>query len=269
MSTKQEFLSLLSKVHDQLESRDFMEHASGFDRRPLIRRANSLGGPPMKLIHWKTLRNLKRIPHSEEDHAVEAISVIDRFGAPQVEIFMVSHRWLRPSRNRNTAHPDTPENQKAKAINEFSKWRRNWVKNKHGFWPEIYYWIDFPCIDQTKTDLAVALLPLWVSCCERFLKIDSADYDSRAWCRLEPLLSYAYSFADHHLSIDLNYKSSWPETGEPIQLPILNPTAAETTLPSDLDLIAPLTSLSMEVQPANSTKRAIEFGSTSVKCFKL
>jgi hypothetical protein len=269
MTTNSDFNTLLVRVHEQLQSSGFQQHASNFDRRPLIRIANSLDGPQMKLIHWKRLAELERIPHSDEEHAVEAIAGIDAFGAPEVEIIMVSHRWLRPSRDRLTAHPDLPDNRKAMAINEFSKWRRQWVLHKHGFLPEIFYWIDFPCIDQNNTTVAVPLLPMWVACCERFLRIDTEEYDSRAWCRLEPLLSYVYSFADHHLSIDLSYKFNWPDTGTETRLPILNPMEAETTLPEDIKLISPLTRLAATTKPANTRHTPVQFGRTTIKCFKL
>lgn len=49
----------------------------------------------MKLLHWHTLHEMGRIPHSDEGHAVDAIAGIDSFGAPLVEIIMVSHRWSR------------------------------------------------------------------------------------------------------------------------------------------------------------------------------
>lgn len=261
--------ALLERVRERLESKDFQQHATGFDRRPLIRIANSLGGPAMKLLHWKRLVALGRIPHSNESEAVEAIAGIDSFGAPEVEIIMISHRWLRPSLDRSCAHPDLSNNRKAQAINEFSDWRRQWVLKRHGFLPEIFYWIDFSCIDQTDTLAAVPLLPLWVACCERFLRIETDDYDTRAWCRLEPLLSYVYSFADHHLSIDIDYKSNWPDTGTETRLNILDPTDAETTRPEDLRLISPLTSLATRMKPANSEHAAVQFGGSTVKCFKL
>ena len=199
MALKSDFDTLLVRVHEQLESNDFRQRATDYDRRPLIRMANALGGPRMKLVHW----------------------------------------------------------------------RRQWVLNKHGFLPEIFFWIDFSCIDQNDTSVAVPLLPIWVACCERFLRIDTDDYDSRAWCRVEPLLAYMFSFADHHLSIDLSYNCKWPDTGTETRLPILNPTDAETTLPEDQRLIAPLTNLAMASEPAIAGHMAVQFGATSVKCFKL
>ena len=205
--------TLWDRVRSILAKSEFRDHARGFDRRPLIRIANSLGGPPMRLLHWKKLVDLERIPHSDESEAVDAISGIDDFGAPDVEVFMVSHRWLRPSIDRAQAHPDGVGNEKAKTINEFSFWRRKWVLNRHGFSPEIYYWIDYSCMDQSNSEGAVPLLPLWIACCERFLSIETEDSSERTWCRTESLLSYVFSFADHHVSIGLDFRFKWPYTG--------------------------------------------------------
>ena len=269
MTKHNDFNTLLKRVHEQFEIKDFINHATNYDRRPLIRIANSLGGPRMRLIHWKKLVELERIPHSDESHTVEAINGIETYGAPQVELIMVSHRWLKPSLDKITSHPDIRNNSKAKAINEFSSWRRQWVLHKHGFLPEIYYWIDYPCIDQNDTAASVPMLPIWVACCERFLRIESDDYDSRAWCRLETLLSYVYSFADHHLLIDLNYKSNWPNTGTETRLPILNPTDAATTLFEDQQLISPLAKLATITEPASASHSTVQFGRSMVKCFRL
>lgn len=263
MAITSNFNDLLNRVQEQLQSSIFQRQSYNFDRRPLIEAANSLGGPVMKLLHWQRIVELGRIPRSEEEQAGDAMEGIERFGAPQVEIIMISHRWLRPSLDPSLAHPDSEDHQKAKAINEFSNWRRQWVQQQHGFLPEIYYWIDFACIDQNDTVVSVPMLPLWVACCERFLRIESEGYDSRAWCRLEPLLSHVYAFADHHVSIDLEFKSNWPDTGTETTVPILDPTEAATTLFEDQQLIARLTEM------ATSANQKVEFGQTMIKCFKL
>ena len=261
--------SLSRRVELQLQSNTFRQNASRFDRRPLIRIADSLGGPTMKLLHWSRLVDLGRIPRSDESETVDALSGIDTFRAPTVEIILISHRWLRPSRDHRKAHPDSKDDTKAAAINEFSKWRRQWVLTRHGFLPEIYYWIDFSCIDQSDTAAAVPLLPLWVACCERFLRIETCDYDERAWCRLELLLSYVYSFADHYLSITPDFQSRWPSAGTETQLLIQDPTAAFTTNPEDAALIAPLSVIATHTKPANNSRRDVQFGRTAAKCFRL
>jgi len=84
---------------------------------------------------------------------------------------MVSHQWLRPRLNSNESHPDPIDNEKAKVINGFTKWRRTWINKKQGFIPEIFYWIHFCCINQHDLTSAIPLLSLWVACCERFLRI--------------------------------------------------------------------------------------------------
>src|SRR5262245_45338090 len=129
------FLTLWDRVMEVIARDDFHGPASGFDRRPLIQIANALGGPPMRLLHWKKLADLGRVPRSDEGQAMDAIAGIDSFGAPEVEVFMVSHRWLRPSLDPAHSHADGPSHEKAEAINQFSLWRRHWVRHKHGFLP--------------------------------------------------------------------------------------------------------------------------------------
>lgn len=261
--------AMLDSVKNLLQTNTFQFHASGFDRQPLIQIANELGGPRMKLLYWKRLRDLGRIPHSKEQETVDALEGIKLFGASRVEIIMISHRWLRPSINGSEPHPDTDDNRKAKAINEFSKWRRQWVLETHGFLPEIYYWIDFSCIDQDQPAKAVPLLPVWVACCERFLRIETNDYSDRAWCRLEPLLSYVYSFAEHHISIDLDFKSRWPDKGQEKYLPVLNPNRALVTNSEDMALIRSLADLAIKTKPAREGQKKVLLGETKVKVFAL
>lgn len=261
--------SLWNKVIRVLATDAFRAHASEFDRRLLIGIANSLGGPLMHLLHWKRLADLGRIPRAEEGHAVNAISGIDAFGAPMVEIFMVSHRWLRPSRDRTRSHTDGPDNEKARTLNQFSLWRRQWVQVRHGFLPEIYYWIDYSCINQDEIANAVAMLPLWVACCERFLRIETDDYNERTWCRVELLLSYMFSFADHHLSVGLDFHHRWPYFGREASSVLLDPRTGELTDPDDMKLILPLVELAGEARRANENRTQVRLGETTVKCYRL
>ena len=133
---------LWTDVQLLLDSEFFHQYSNEFDRRPMIKLANDLGGAPMKLVHWKKIEELKRIPKHDEIHVVDALRGINNYLIDEVEIFMISHRWLRPSLTVS-AHPDDINNRKATAITEFSMWRRQWVLSKHGFLPEIFYWIDF------------------------------------------------------------------------------------------------------------------------------
>jgi hypothetical protein len=232
--------SLWERTLGVLSGREFADSAGGFDRRRLIAQADTLGGPAMRLVHWERLAELGRIPRSNEGVAVAAADGIDRYGAGAVEIFMVSHRWLQPSLDPTRSHPDDATGSKARAINEFSVWRRKWVRHRHGFLPEVYYWLDYTCMDQDNTAAAVPLLPLWVACCERILRIETADYDARAWCRVEPLLAHTFSFADHQTAIGIGYRCRWPDTGMLVERPLLDPKGGQLTDPADMGLITGL-----------------------------
>jgi hypothetical protein len=269
MSATARFPALWDSVLGVLATSEFRAHGAGFDRRPLIERTNALGGPPMRLLHWQKLVELGRIPRSDERQAVDAIEGIDSFGAPIVEVFMVSHRWLRPSLDPALSHPDSPSGDKARALNEFSQWRRQWVRSRHGFLPELFYWIDYSCIDQENAAAAVPLLPLWVACCERFLRIETEDYDERAWCRVEPLLSYVFSFADHHVSIGLDFRHRWPHFGAGVERPILDPQQGKLTNPDDMSLIRPLVEVATRTRPANASRGDVCLNGTTVKCYGL
>lgn len=261
---------LWTRVRQLLQDRRFARYASGFDRRPLIQLANSMNGPRMRLLHWATLAERRKIPHSEENLTVDALEGIDAIGASQCEIFMVSHRWLRPRLPSGVSHPDTLEDEKAYAINEFTKWRQRWVEVQHGFTPEIFYWIDYCCIDQRDTASAIPLLPLWVACCERFLRVETPDYDERAWCRLEPLLSYVFQFADHHTVIRLNFRYSEEEfrTGKAVDALILNPLDGKSTDEIDIERMRPIVDLARQIQ-IDQDREKVEFGKSTIRCFEL
>lgn len=257
-------------VEQLLRHPNFVRHAKSFDRCPLIELANQIKGPRMKLLHSSTLADIERIPHSDENLAVDALEAIEQHGAHQCEIFMVSHRWLRPRLDPNASHPDSVGHEKAKAINEFTKWRRHWVEQEHDFTPEIFYWIDFSCIDQHDLASAIPFLPVWTACCERFLRIETPDYSERAWCRLEPLMSYVFQFADHHTIIHLDFKYS-PATfrrSEKKQMSILNPMEGKTTDPADFARIQPIVELAKMIRIADH-RATVNFATTTVTCFQL
>ena len=270
MSVGRNPYELWTRTEQLLQNEHFIRASTHFDRRTLIKFANELNGPQMKLMHWSTLVDIQRIPHSDEKLAVDALDGIGQYDPSRCEIVMVSHRWLRPRLDSNESHPDSFENEKGKAINEFSKWRRNWVKYHHGFMPEIFYWIDFCCIDQHNLAPNIPFLPLWIACCERFLRIETPDYWERAWCRIEPLLSYLFQFADHQTIIHLDFKFSTTNFnfGKRRDVLILDPTKGQSTDPNDLVRIKLLVDLAHRLQIIQNCQ-PIEFGKTKVKCFEL
>ena len=104
---------------------------------------------------------------------------------------------------------------------------------------------------------------------QRFLRIETPDYDTRTWCRLEPLLSYVFSFADHHLSIGLDFEFRWPYLGTETMRPILDPRGGEITNPDDMPRILSLVELATRIRPANPTRAPLALDRAAVKCFTL
>ena len=260
---------LFNSVKKVISEKSFLENSKSFDRRPLIERTNALGGQRMKLLHWEVLKECEEIPRSTDEKTVDAIEGIETYDVSKVEVIMVSHQWLRPSLNKDEAHPDSAEHLKASSLNQYSNWRRSWVMQNHDFYPEIFYWIDYSCLDQNNPNAGVPLLPLWVASCERFLKIDTPNYNQRAWCRLEPLLSHVFSFADHLNTIDLNFKCNWPNTGAKKFQTLLDPVKGLTTDPNDMPLIKELVDLTKDASAASGYFKMINFNSTKLKTFHL
>jgi len=124
------------RAQQLLENRYFVDYTRSFDRRPLIKLVNELNGLRMLLIHWSTLVRIQRIPHSDKNLTVDTFEEISKYGAERCEIFMVNHQWLRPRLHSNEFHPDSIDNEKAKVINEFTKWRRTRVNKKTGIHSE-------------------------------------------------------------------------------------------------------------------------------------
>ena len=164
---------------------------------------------------------------------------------------------------------------KAKALVEFSTWRRDWVRRRHGFLPEIYFWIDYCCFDQGNSSINMAMLPVWIASCERVLCIETHDYHERAWCRLELLLSYAFNFADHYTVIDPAFQASASHDGREETHILKRPIVGCLTDPSDAKHIEALEQLACGFQPASidrvSGRRLplAEFDTTPVRCYRL
>lgn len=262
--------SVIALLRDPL----LAESGDIYDRREIINAANRIG-PPMKLLHWRRLKQLGYLPSFSSFNAEDALSGIQRFGAPNVEIFMVSHRWLRPSTDISLAHPDDKISTKAKALVEFSAWRRRWVSRRHGFYPEIYFWIDYCCFNQSEASDNISMLPIWIASCERVLCIEAHDYHERAWCRLELLMSYAFNFADHYTIIDTSFQAVESYDGREETHILKKPTDGYLTDVSDTKYIEALEQLTCGFMPANidrvSGRRlpSVRFDTTPVRCYRL
>lgn len=216
-------------VRALLDDAEFRKLSKYDDRREMIRRANAIGGPPLRLVPLATIERIGRIPMSHEGMAQDALDLIEAVGADKCEIFFLSHRWLR------AAAADTTDNVKARALVEFGKWRKAWVEAHHEYTPTLLFWIDVACVRQEDLQGDLAKLPLAVACCERMVTFYAEGYFERGWCRIEQLLAARFGFADHQAIIDAQFTNCWPETGVQRAFKLLDPSVGR--LSSDHDRV--------------------------------
>eukprot|EP00041_Stephanoeca_diplocostata_P018972 m.402215 g.402215 ORF g.402215 m.402215 type:complete len:286 (+) comp21175_c1_seq2:225-1082(+) len=141
--------------------------------------------PPMRVLAASVLHELGRIPHSTECKTVLASEVLDEY---PVFIF-VSHRWLRPKEG----YPDDSSNSKARALAEWGRWYET-IYIKSGI-RKVFFWLDWPSMDQTDVIPHIQSLPLYVATCNDFLCFETHDYNTRAWCSVERAIAYAFMFS--------------------------------------------------------------------------
>jgi len=138
-------------------------------------------GPPMILIDWTTISRLGRIPHSAEHKTItleQAAEIAEQEGM-RFFIEMFSHRW------HSRYAPDDRYNNKARVLVEWAKYRTSLNLR-------TFFWIDYSCINQSDIRPGVAMLPLYVSCCNNIVCYDTLPYEPRAWCRVERLMFVAF-----------------------------------------------------------------------------
>ena len=134
-------------AHHSRDSRtQFCKYASSSYRAKMIEMANGVGdGARMKLLKSEVFTEGgegggARLPHSSEGRARDALELLEEHQKRQTalsperdtsraELVFLSHRWLRP------AHPDTEDCVKAKALCEFIRYRKDWVRAVQGAEP--------------------------------------------------------------------------------------------------------------------------------------
>ena len=58
---------------------------------------------------------------------------------------------------------------------------------------EVAFWIDYASVDQNAPGEGIQALPLYAAACPVLAAYTTEDYNSRAWTRVERVVSYAYS----------------------------------------------------------------------------
>ena len=138
-------------------------------------------GPAMVLVDPLDLERLGRMPKYSEQLFITMTEAHSRAQSKGQRFFIefFSHRW--PDVNQ----PDDKHNSQAKALVQWSLFRR-----ANGL--DVYFWIDYSCMDQEDVLPGVQMLPLYVASSNNILCYDSPDYEERAWCRLERMLFAAF-----------------------------------------------------------------------------
>jgi hypothetical protein len=144
------------------------------------------GIPQMMVLSGSRLAELGRIPHSKEGEAVPAEEALLNRGV----LIFVSHRWLQPEKNK----PDDESNSKAQALIAWRNWYENtYTKQKDS--RHVYFWLDWPSMNQNDLSPYIHSLPLYVASCNDLLCFETPDYNSRAWCSVERVIAYSFMFS--------------------------------------------------------------------------
>ena len=200
------------RVRDLLDSKEW-QGLSVSRKHGLLRKLDmieEIGAPPMHLISSDTLRQKGYFPRrgkcgDEEGNnnnetttaalhmptIIDAREAIRQSGGGGAVLTFLSHRWL------SGHHPDDQEGTKFRALVNWCDWYEKIYSQKDT--RKLYFWIDWCCMDQDNKDdqleRGVQSLPLYVSVCNDFLCYETHDYFDRAWCILERVISYAFTYA--------------------------------------------------------------------------
>ena len=174
------------------------------------------GLAPMRVVPHSKITELGRIPRSHEGHQVDAIDTVrrcgaDRFHNPKAVLLFFSHRWLRPNwsdkpnmdlslhedkhamgTREQLGDPDDAERSTAKALIAYGEWFKQYRTNVEYASDasdittsadlEIFWWIDWSCVNQDSPGSDLAALPAFAASCAGIVAAWSPGYESRAWC---------------------------------------------------------------------------------------
>mmetsp|Transcript_16989 Transcript_16989/g.26311 ORF Transcript_16989/g.26311 Transcript_16989/m.26311 type:complete len:273 (-) Transcript_16989:1042-1860(-) len=164
--------------------------------------------PEMMVISATELLNLSKIPRwSMKDGgcpSVPASQVLEKHKShsdddrSEALIVFVSHRWLKPlAKGMHLRESDIDDEigSKVHALCHWAEWvwDGNYTKSQKYVFEghrikEVYFWIDFCCVDQDNPDPFIPVLPLYLGICHEILCFETPDFDTRAWCRAERVM---------------------------------------------------------------------------------
>jgi hypothetical protein len=109
---------------------------------------------------------------------------------------------------------------------------------------KIYFWIDWPCVDQLNPGPDTATLPAFVACSHCFAAAWCDEYISRAWCQVELMIAYGFVTMGGTVMVvpeGFTFKHQKRYKDSDVVLP--DPLVGNVTNPNDKAVIASLRSV--------------------------
>jgi hypothetical protein len=134
---------------------------------------------PMRIVNFDAFQKFGKLPRSS-DKKTEEVTMIPA----HAKLVFISHSWLRPNMDAQTAHPDDAAGSKhalvCAGIKKLAQ-QKGW-SSQH-----VYLWLDFCCVEQDRGDLlkaGVASLKGYISVCDAVLipspEVPSQDSETAA-----------------------------------------------------------------------------------------
>jgi len=167
-----------------LKTKSQMIDAMVADALSNTRACRPCGDGLFRLLPYRVLKN--GIPRSSQGLTVSVSQAQEQAGTRCIAVIAVSHCWLTV--DSSPPHPDNQARDKARSLSNFAEWYIRYWGNDI----EVFYWIDYSCIDQDNRDISVALLPALIASCTAMVQWRTHDYEARSWTAMERVLAYSY-----------------------------------------------------------------------------
>jgi hypothetical protein len=205
-----------------------------------------------------------------EPYTVDALEMIGREGSderamPKSIIAFFSHRWLRA--NFSTLHqrdvewgsaewleatkaeghyvgmPDSNSDAKVRDLIEWMRWLKWRTSRQRKFMgsyltqgcKDIYFFIDWSCVDQTNPVAEICALPAFVSSCSLIASYFTEGYKGRAWCQAELLMARAFCALPVVMRVPVGFKHEEQLFLTSSQFTLPNPSDRETAIITNED----------------------------------
>ena len=111
---------------------------------------------------------------------------------------------------------------------------------------ELFYWIDWPCVDQSNPAPHMAALPAYVAASSALVSAWSETYVSRAWCRIELMMANSFMISgDKVFVIEDRFRDDGQNTVAIEKFRLPDPADGALTNPCDHIVIASLRSTAL------------------------